>query len=67
MSPHKWATFEEAVIRLGLSDPLDGTPITPEKLLEVLKDDVVHVLERPGSWEGSNMEQVLICHGFMRH
>lgn len=60
----KWRTYRQAVKELGLTDPVDGSPITPEKLLEVLKNDVVHVLERPGSWEGSNMEQVLISHGY---
>lgn len=56
--------FEQAVRELQLKDPADGTPITAEALLSVLKEDVVYAWERPGSWEGANMLEVLTCHGF---
>lgn len=36
------------------------------KLVEMLLDDVHYVARRPGSWEGSNMAQVLISHGYLR-
>ncbi len=58
-------TFEQAVKTLELTDPLTNDPVTPKELSEILKNDVVLAVERPGSWEGSNMLDVLRCHGFM--
>jgi len=58
-------TFEQAVEALELTDPGTGESLTPEELLETLKEDVVLAFERPGSWEGANMLEVLVCHGFM--
>ena len=58
-------TFAEAVELLDLTHPVTGERITPEDLLETLKEDVVLCVERPGSWEGSNMSEVLYCHGFL--
>lgn len=43
----------------------DGETMTPDKLLSWLIDDVRYVETRPGCWEASNMEQVLVSHGFM--
>jgi len=60
-------TFAEAVRELELKDPSTKKPVTSRELLEVLKDDVVLAVERPGSWEGSNMLNVLLCHGFFRN
>ena len=57
-------TFAEAVRELELKDPNTQKPVTSRQLLEILKDDVVLAVERPGSWEGSNMLQVLTSHGF---
>ncbi len=57
--------FIEAVKRLDLKDPILKTPVTPEQLIEFLKDDVVYAFERPGSWEGSNMLTILHSHGFI--
>ena len=56
--------YGEAVKALQLTDPITEKPITAKELTEVLKEDVVLAVERPGSWEGSNMLQVLTCHGF---
>ena len=57
-------TFVEAVRALDLKDPFTKAPITPRELIDVLKQDVVLAVERPGSWEGSNMLTVLQSHGF---
>ncbi len=59
-------TFEQAVEALGLVEPFTSDPLTAEELLETLKEDVVLAVERPGSWEGANMLEVLVCHGFIK-
>jgi hypothetical protein len=56
--------YGEAVKALQLKDPMTKEPVTAKELTEVLKEDVVLAVERPGSWEGSNMLHVLSCHGF---
>ena len=56
--------YGEAVKALQLTDPITKKPVTAKELTEVLKEDIVLAVKRPGSWEGSNMLQVLICHGF---
>ena len=33
-------------------------------LAEMLMEDVALTVSRPGSWEGSNMRQVLTSHGY---
>jgi hypothetical protein len=33
-------------------------------LAEILMQDVALAVRRPGSWEGSNMSQVLYSHGY---
>lgn len=60
-------TFEEAVRNLMLRSPETGKILTPEELLAILKEDVVLTVERPGSWEGSNMLTVLESHGYFLH
>jgi hypothetical protein len=57
-------TFEQAVKELAMTQPFTKEPVDAAVLIETLKDDVVLAIERPGSWEGSNMLQVLTCHGF---
>ncbi len=57
-------SFGQAVKALELTWPGTDKPVTAKALLEILKEDVIQVIERPGSWEGSNMHQVLRCHGF---
>jgi hypothetical protein len=57
-------TFGQAVKALELTWPGTDERVTAKALLEVLKEDVILAVERPGSWEGANMHQVLRCHGF---
>ena len=57
-------TFIKAVKDLGLTHPITEKLVTPRELIEILKEDVVYAVTRPGSWEGSNMLMVLQSHGF---
>lgn len=57
-------TYTKAVKTLRLKDPITQKPVTAKELTDVLKEDVVLAVTRPGSWEGANMLQVLSCHGF---
>lgn len=34
------------------------------RLAEMLLEDVALAARRPGSWEGANMRQVLLAHGY---
>ena len=46
-------------------DPFNSHgPLTVRKLAAMLLEDAVMVVSRPGSWEGSNMADVLRCHGY---
>jgi len=38
--------------------------LTVQRLLAMLAEDAGLVISRPGSWEGSNMEQVFSSHGY---
>lgn len=38
--------------------------LTVKKLAAMLLEDAGMVVSRPGSWEGSNMADVLRCHGY---
>jgi hypothetical protein len=58
-------TFEQAVKALAMTYPWNDDPVNAQALIETLKDDVILAVERPGSWEGANMRQVLISHGFL--
>lgn len=58
-------TFEQAVKELAPTCPFTGKPIDPADLIETLKEDVIEAARRPGSWEGHNMLQVMISHGFL--
>jgi hypothetical protein len=60
-------TFEQAVKQLALTHPWDDDPVDAKVLLETLKEDVILAVERPGSWEGANMLQVLQAHGFFNN
>ena len=40
-----------------------GERYSPRDMVEILVDDLKLADERPGSWEGANMRQVLECHG----
>ena len=57
-------TFAGAIKELGLKHPMTERLVTPRELIDILKEDVVYCIARPGSWEGSNMLAVLQCHGF---
>lgn len=59
------ATFEQAIQVLDIKEPYSDQVIQPERLVEILKDDVVQVMQRPGSWEGSRMYDLLRCHGLI--
>lgn len=39
-------------------------PLTIENLAGMLLEDVGLAVRRPGSWEGANMIQVLLSHGY---
>jgi hypothetical protein len=39
-------------------------PLTVPGLLALLAEDAGLVISSPGSWEGSNMQHVLACHGY---
>ena len=39
-------------------------PLTVKKLAGMLLEDAGMVISRPGSWEGSNMVDVLRSHGY---
>jgi hypothetical protein len=58
-------TFEQAVKTLDMTCPLTDEPVDAAALIETLKYDVIQAVERPGSWEGNNMLQMLIAHGFL--
>ncbi|MDA8154576.1 MAG: hypothetical protein M0003_17985 [Acidithiobacillus sp.] len=46
-------------------DPFNSHgPLTVRKLAAMLLEDAGMVINRPGSWEGSNMADVLRCHGY---
>lgn len=38
--------------------------LTLASLLAMLVEDAAMVMTRPGSWEGANMAQVLMSHGY---
>ncbi len=57
-------TFVEAVKELDLKYPTTRKTVTPRELINILKEDVVLAVDRPGSWEGANMLVVLESHGF---
>jgi hypothetical protein len=39
-------------------------PLDMRKLTTMLLEDVALMVERPGSWEGANMAQVMSSHGY---
>jgi hypothetical protein len=60
-------TFVQAVKELELRHPITGKPVTAGELIDVLKEDVMYAVTRPGSWEGAHMLVVLQAHGFFMH
>ena len=58
-------TFEKTIQELKPTDPSTGKELTADEVLQYLKADIVMMLERPGSWEAGNMEQVFTAHGWL--
>jgi len=61
--------LNEAAIRAVsyLKDPLDGRQLTAQEVMQALADDLGMTNSRPGSWEGSHMQQVIDGHGWESH
>lgn len=60
---------EVDLIRLFLASTREVTfsthgPLNMQKLASMLLQDVALMVQRPGSWEGSNMAQVMSSHGY---
>ncbi len=53
----------QIVENLELVDPVTGDEMTAKDVMEMLADDLRLVWERPGSWEGANMQTTLEHHG----
>lgn len=69
ISPETAALLDELVARCNESHRhREGAnthgELTPATLLAMLAEDAALVIRRPGSWEGVNMAQVLISHGY---
>ena len=62
------ADLAELVRRINANagpDPFNSHgPLTVKKLAAMLLEDAGMVISRPGSWEGSNMADVLRSHGY---
>jgi hypothetical protein len=58
-------TFAQAIKELALICPYTNRGLSAKALIEALKEDVILAVERPGSWEGANMLNVLRSHGFL--
>jgi hypothetical protein len=39
-------------------------PLDIKRCAEMLMEDVALMVRRPGSWEGANMAQVMVSHGY---
>lgn len=56
---------EDAMTAIGyLTDPIDARRLSPQEVIQALADDLGMTSTRPGSWEGSNMQQVIDGHGW---
>jgi hypothetical protein len=55
--------IEEHIAR-AKSDRNSHGPLTLQRLMNMLGEDVGLSVARPGSWEGSNMRTVLTSHGY---
>ena len=63
------ANLRELAIRCTQSNKLregftSHGDLTPSTLLAMLAEDADMVNSRPGSWEGANLAQVLLSHGY---
>lgn len=50
-----------------LKCPASGKQLSPQEVIQTLADDLGMTNARPGSWEGSNMQQVIDGHGWENH
>jgi hypothetical protein len=48
----------------ALNEACSHGPLDIQILLAMLLEDVALMMSRPGSWEGSNMQQVMMSHGY---
>lgn len=62
-------TLNENTIRAisYLKDPLTNEALTAEQVIQALADDLGMTQNRPGSWEGANMQNVIDGHGWENH
>lgn len=56
--------IERALLRMNHSDGNSHGPLDVHRLAGMLLQDVALAVRRPGSWEGTNMSQVLFGHGY---
>lgn len=56
--------IERGLERMNRSDGNSHGPLDVQRLAAMLMQDVALAVRRPGSWEGSNMSQVLNSHGY---
>ena len=56
--------IERGLLRMNRSDGNSHGPLDVQRLAGMLMEDVALAVRRPGSWEGSNMSQVLTSHGY---
>ena len=56
--------IESINIILNRERYLESDKISMNELVTMLLSDVANVIDRPGSWEGNNMVQVLRGHGW---
>jgi hypothetical protein len=54
----------EEHIALAKSDFNSHGPLTLQRLLDMVAEDVGLSVTRPGSWEGENMRDVITVHGY---
>jgi hypothetical protein len=57
------------LVELFIETTADATacthgPLDMQTLITMLLEDVALMISRPGSWEGSNMSQVMSSHGY---
>ena len=66
LAPETAAYIKELVSRMNKHRDDFNThgPMTVERLAEMLLQDAAMIIHRPGSWEASNMDNVLLAHGY---
>jgi hypothetical protein len=56
--------IEQFIETTAHADACTHGPLDMQTLVTMLLEDVALMMGRPGSWEGSNMEQVMSSHGY---